>query len=190
MAAAMELVHESSYQKLSVGEIMERAGFERTLFYRHFDDLGELLRLAGREAMLGLYNTELDLDVSSEGLVRETVRAAMEPAVMAYHEHGPLLRTLAEAAAAGDEAIAEGHEMMHRRFDELVVDALRGFPKFADAPESDLKETARALNLMNTAYLLDAFGRPEPRISIETALVTVTEIWVAVIGDVPNDGGS
>jgi hypothetical protein len=80
--------------------------------------------------------------------------------------------------------------MMHRRFDEFVVDALRGFPRFADAPETEVEETARALNLMNTAYLLDAFGRPEPRTSTETALRTLTEIWTAVIGDDPSNGGS
>ncbi len=33
---------------------------------------------------------------------------------------------------------------------------------------------------MNESYLLDAFGR-EPRISVETAVETLTEIWVAVI---------
>ena len=47
-------------------------------------------------------------------------------------------------------------------------------------PPADLAETARALNLMNESYLLDAFGR-EPRVSAETAVQTLTEIWDAVI---------
>ena len=33
---------------------------------------------------------------------------------------------------------------------------------------------------MNEAYLLDAFGR-EPRVSPETAVKTLTEIWDAAI---------
>jgi hypothetical protein len=33
---------------------------------------------------------------------------------------------------------------------------------------------------MNEAYLLDVFGR-EPRVSPETAVQTLTEIWDAVI---------
>ena len=33
---------------------------------------------------------------------------------------------------------------------------------------------------MNETYLLDAFGR-EPRVSAETAVQTLTEIWDAVI---------
>ena len=178
----MELIRERSYQQLSVGEVMQRAGLERTIFYRHFDDLGDLLMLAGREAMGRLYDAELDLSGARDGSVQETIRAAMEPAVALYESHGPLLRALAEAAAGGDERIAAGHEMMHRRFDELVVDALMEFPRFANTPPADLREIARALNLLNTAYLLDAFGR-ESRISSETALKTVTEIWTAVIAE-------
>ena len=180
LAAALDLVRERSYQELSVGEIMERAGLERTIFYRHFGDLGELLMLAGREEIEGLLAAELDLSASRTASTPDAIRAAMEPAVTAYHRNGPLLRTLAEAAAAGDERIAAGHERLHRRFDDLVVDALTDFPTFADTAPAQLRELARALNVMNTAYLLDAFGR-EPRISVEIALDTVSLIWASVI---------
>ena len=39
---------------------------------------------------------------------------------------------------------------------------------------------AHALNLMDEAYLLDAFGR-EPRVSAETAVRALTEVWAAVL---------
>ena len=51
-------------------------------------------------------------------------------------------------------------------------------------PPANLAEVARALNLMDEAYLLDAFGR-ESRVSTETAVRTLTEIWVAVIDHLP-----
>ena len=184
IAAATELVRERSYQELSVGEIMQRAGYERTIFYRHFDDLGDLLLRAGREAFEKLYALELDL--SSRGFSRETIRAAMEPAAKVYRRHGPLLRALAEAAEAGNETIAAGQEAMYRRFDSLVASAIgerSGGPAVADP-----NETARVLNLMNTAYFLDSFGR-EPRVSVETAVRTVTEIWSAILlGDQGKEG--
>jgi phytoene dehydrogenase-like protein len=107
------------------------------------------------------------------------VRAAIEPAVAVYQRHGPLLRAIAEAAAS-EERIAEGQEAMRRRFDELVEDALREMPALAANPLADIAETARALNLLNESYLRDAFGR-EPRVSAETAIQTLTEIWFAVI---------
>ena len=181
VAAALELMKERSYQELSVGEIMERAGLERTIFYRHFDDLGHLLMLAGRAEIEGLLRTEMDLTAARTAETPDAIRAAMEPAVNAYHRNGPLLRTLAEAAAAGDERIAAGHERLHRRFDDLVVEALVDFPKFESTARDQLRELARALNVMNTAYLLDAFGR-EPRVTVDTALDTVSLIWTSVIG--------
>ena len=48
VAAASELVRERSFQELSVADVMALAGFERTIFYRHFDDLADLLRQASR----------------------------------------------------------------------------------------------------------------------------------------------
>src|SRR3954471_23362119 len=56
--AATELVRERSYAELNVGEIMERAGIGRTIFYRHFDDLGNLLVRASREAIDQLYEAQ------------------------------------------------------------------------------------------------------------------------------------
>ncbi len=43
VAAASELVRRRSYDELNVDEVMREAGLGRTIFYRHFDDLGDLL---------------------------------------------------------------------------------------------------------------------------------------------------
>ena len=169
VAAATELVRERSYQELSVGEIMERAGFERTIFYRHFDDLGDLLLRAGREAIEGLYEAELDLGAARDGLASRTPCAPRwSPRSCSTSRHGPLLRALAEAGRRGrraDRRRAGGDAPPLRRARRPT--RCSDFPEFADARRTDLLETARALNLMNIAYLLDAFGR-EPRISTET----------------------
>ena len=53
-------------------------------------------------------------------------------------------------------------------------------PRFAGGLRRDVAETARALNLMNESYLLDAFGR-EPRVSPETATRTLIGIWAGAI---------
>ena len=138
VTAALELVRERSFPELSVGAVMERAGLERTLFYRHFDDLGAL-----------------------------------------YERHGPLLRALDEGAAS-DARIAAGRGAIRERFDELAAGSLGELPQLASLSPSEVREVARALNLLNTAYLIDAFGR-EPRIDAETALTTLTTIWTGVI---------
>jgi AcrR family transcriptional regulator len=178
VAAATELLRERGYAGLSVGAVMDRAGIGRTIFYRHFEDLGELLIQASGEAIGALYESEEELGDRSGA---EAVRAAIEPAVAVYHRHGPLLAAL-DQAAPGDPRIDEGQEQIRKRFDELVARWLRGHPRHADRPPAELDEIARALNLLNTSYLLDAFGG-EPRVSEEEAARTLGEIWLAVAGE-------
>jgi AcrR family transcriptional regulator len=179
VAAAEELVRNTSYGELSVDEVMREAGMGRTIFYRHFDDLADLLMRAGREAIEELYEAHRALAEARLGDGPEVVRQVIEPAVAVFERHGPLLRAIREASAA-DEQVAEGQEAMRAQFDELLEAALREMPNLVDHPPADLAETARALNFLNTSYLLDAFGR-EPRVSAETAVQTLTEMWVAVI---------
>jgi AcrR family transcriptional regulator len=179
VAAATELIRATSYGALTVDDVMREAGFGRTIFYRHFDDLADLFRRAGREAVEGLLQAEEAFRSAHVGGEPDLSRA-IEAAVSVYRDHGPLLRGIAEAAASGDEQIGEGQRMMRERFDEMVEDVLRATPRFADAPAETVEETARALNLLNTGYLLDAFGR-EPRVSEEMAVRTLTSIWAALI---------
>jgi len=184
VAAAEELVRHTSYGELSVDEVMREAGFGRTIFYRHFDDLADLLMRAGREAIGELYDAHRALAEARLGDGPEVVRQVIEPAVAVFERHGPLLRAIREASAS-DEQVAAGQEAMRGQFDALLEAALREMPNLADHPPADLAETARALNFLNTSYLLDAFGR-EPRVSAETAVQTLTEIWVAVINRTPS----
>lgn len=182
VAAATELIRHTPYGALTVDDVMREAGIGRTLFYRHFDDLADLLRRAGREAFEGLFQAEQEFRAAHIDGQPDIVRAAIEPAVAVYRRHGPLLRAIAEAAAGGDEQIAAGQQAMFERFDELVADVLRASPHLAGRSDEDIAETARALNLMNVNYLLDAFGR-EPRVSTETAARTLAGIWAALIDD-------
>jgi AcrR family transcriptional regulator len=177
--AATELVRVRSYAELNVGEIMDRAGIGRTIFYRHFDDLGDLLLSAGREAIGELYEAQVALASTRAIHDSEAVRQALEVPVAVYRRHGPLLRAVLEAAAA-DQLVAAGQERLRRQFDALVVDALQAMTAEGGREFADVAETARALNLLNETYLLDAFGR-EPRVSAETAVQTLTELWVAFI---------
>ena len=178
--ATTELVRERSYAELNVGEIMARAGIGRTIFYRHFDDLGDLLLRAAREAIDELYEAQLKLASTRVDHGPEAIRAAIELPVEVYRRHGPLLRAVSEAGAA-DELVARGHGAILRRFDDLVATALRNAEEETGRRFADVNEAARALNLLNESYLLDVFGR-EPRVSAETAVDTLTDIWVGALG--------
>jgi AcrR family transcriptional regulator len=179
VAAATELVRHRAYAELSVDEVMRRAGIGRTIFYRHFDDLGDLLVRASREAIDELLDAQRSLGQVRPDEDPAAVPRALRAAVDVYHRHGPLLRAVAEAAA-GDEQIAAGHAALRAQFEDLLAQSLRGVADLAHTPLADVTQTARALNLMNESYLLDAFGR-EPRVSPDTAVQTLAGIWDAVI---------
>jgi AcrR family transcriptional regulator len=174
VAAATELVRTRSYAELSVDAVMSEAGLGRTIFYRHFDDLADLLVRAGREAIDELYLAQRGLGQARPDVDPDAVRRAIETAVGVYERHGPILRAVAEAAA-GDRQLADDYETMRARFDAFVEESLAGIA----APPADLAQTARALNILNEQYLLDAFGR-EPRVSTQVAVQTLSEIWEAV----------
>ena len=172
--AAELLVRKRSYSELTVDELMSEAGLGRTIFYRHFDDLGDLLMRTSRAAIEELWEAQSRL-VAEHG---PDPRPAFEAAADVYERHGPLLRCVREAATV-DERVAEGYEAMRRRFDDFAEQALREV--MGDNALPNLPETARALNLMGETYLTDAFGR-EPRVSKEIAAQTLIDIWDAVIG--------
>jgi AcrR family transcriptional regulator len=177
--ATIDLVRERSYAELTVGEIMDKAGLERTLFYRHFDNIGQLLLTTGRSAIDGLYEAQVALAATRADLGAEAVRQALELPVRIYSEHGPLLRAVSEAVAA-NQLDAVDQEMLRRRFDELVAGALRAGAAEEGIELDDPEEIARALNLLNESYLLDCFGR-EPRVDIEVATRTLARIWSPII---------
>jgi AcrR family transcriptional regulator len=177
--ATTELVRERSFAELKVGEVMDRAGLERTIFYRHFENLGDLLLGAGREAIDELYAAQLALADARVDHRSDSIRQALEVPVAVYRRHGPLLRAVSEAVA-GNQLVAIDQEAIRRRFDELVEVALRRIEAETGQSFDDIGETARALNLLNESYLLDAFGR-EARVSAETATATLTEIWTSLI---------
>jgi TetR/AcrR family transcriptional regulator, ethionamide resistance regulator len=180
VAAATELVRTRSYAELSVDAVMREAGLGRTIFYRHFDDLLDLLLGTAREAVEGIYQAQLSLVEAGTDDPHAATRQAFEAAVAVYMRHGPLLRCIQEAAA-GDEELAPGYAEMRRRFDVLAEQALRAlaYAGRREAPPN-LAEVARALNRMNETYLTDTFGR-EPRVEPEVAVQTLTQIWDAVI---------
>jgi len=179
IAAATELVRTRAYSELSVDAVMREAGIGRTIFYRHFEDLAQLILSASREAIEQLYEAQQEMGQARPDKDPEAVRRALTAAVDVYQRHGPLLRAVDEAAPA-DEQIRHDYEVLRRRFDDFVEQSLRGVADLGKTPPANLAETARALNFLGVSYLLDAFGR-EPRVTPEVAVQTLTEIWEAVI---------
>jgi AcrR family transcriptional regulator len=172
VAATAELVRRRSYAELSVEEIMAEAGLGRTLFYRHFDDLFDLVLSVARPAFDDLFAVD-EAVLQARADEGDRLRQAIAPAVALFAEHGPLIRAVAEASVF-DVAVEETYQGALDRFAALT----ERFLKQVGAPVADRAQTARALTFLNVGYLLDSFGS-KPRVTPEAATTTILELWRA-----------
>jgi TetR/AcrR family transcriptional regulator, ethionamide resistance regulator len=161
VGAAEKLLLERAYRDLSVDLVMSEAGLSRTVFYRHFDGLPEVLL-----ALLDRIEVELAAPMDGGDL-----RALLSNSVAIFARYGPFLRAL-DHAAGQDAEIEAAYCALVDRFTEQIAEGVGGGPR--------AYELARALNLMNGHYLMDTLGK-DPAFDRELALETLLTIWSRVL---------
>lgn len=178
LAAADRLLRERPYRELSVDLVMAQTGLTRTAFYRHFDDVTDLvLRLfadVGRE----LYDVAAGWGAAAGEAYPAPARTGLAGIVDFFVRHGPLVRAIADAAAT-DDRIERAYRDSMEGFIELTAQAFDRLAQAGLLEVGDTRALARALNLMNEAYLLEEFGR-EPFGDPDVALATLETIWLRV----------
>jgi AcrR family transcriptional regulator len=176
VAAAEDTLRTRRFREVSVEDVMEAAGLTRTIFYRHFDDLFDLVVSVARPAVEELFALQAGV-LEESGSDPERLRRALAPAVSLFAEHGPLVRAVAEAAIFDGQV----EQIYRAALDRFTVLTARFLEQTRGRPAAELGETARALTLMNVAYLLDCFGE-EHRTTPDDAVTTIVEMWSAVAG--------
>ena len=180
LAAAEAFLRANPHRELSVEVVMAQTGLTRTAFYRHFDDVTDLLLRLLSEAGQELYAIADRWDHRADEPRSATAREELAEIVAFFVRHGPLVEAISEAAAV-DERIERAYRGAFESFVEktqLVLDR-RVRAGLLDVP--DTRAVALALNLMNRAYLLHEFGRV-PRGDQDVAIATLEAIWLRVAG--------
>jgi AcrR family transcriptional regulator len=177
LLAADAFLRERSYRELSVDELMRRTGHTRTVFYRHFGGLPELVM-----EVLQSVGAEL-MEVSRDWAVAfaappERARENLARIVDFFARHGTLLRAVADAASYDDD-IERLYRQVIEGFVMMTAEALERRIVAGEMPDLDAPETARALTWMNERYLLDAFGRGEPS-DPKRVLDALWTVWSSV----------
>ena len=90
------------------------------------------------------------------------------------------MRAIAEAATT-DEQIERGYRIFGDQFTEMTAQALERMVARGQLEVPNTRALARALSLLNEAYLLDEFGR-EPGGDPEVVRATLETIWLRVAG--------
>jgi TetR/AcrR family transcriptional regulator, ethionamide resistance regulator len=179
LSAAARFLRERPYRELSVEVVMTQTGLTRTAFYRHFDDVTDLVLRLLSDIAGELYSVG-ELWIENAPLAfEEAARAGLRGVVDFFQRHGPLLRAIAEAATT-DELIEQSYNGFLDRFVDLTTVGFERMIENGVVEFSDPRSVARALNLMNERYLLSQFGR-EPGADPEVALATLETVWMRTI---------
>jgi AcrR family transcriptional regulator len=161
VAATGRLLAQRRFRELTVEAVMAEAGLARTIFYRHFEGLPDLV--------LAL----LDEAVADEAAPAAGVHDTLERTVNLFARHGHLLAAFEQASYLDADV-----ERAYRDAFEGSVDATAALlAQYVAEP----RPVARALMHLNTHYLTDALARgQEP--DREEALRTLWTIWSRVLG--------
>ena len=180
LEAARTLLAEVPAHEATVVAIMARTTLSRKSFYVYFRDRAELLTTlvsplrANADATLRAWRESEDAVASG--------RAALEGAAAVYHEHGQLLRALADAADRDAEAGAVWRSLI----DPVIAVGVLKIESATAAGESsglDPHGTARALVNMNVAHFFDQLaGKPDA--DVDTVIDTLMTIWQRTIYNV------
>jgi AcrR family transcriptional regulator len=178
MNAALDFVWTRPYRDLTVAELMTSAGMGRSVFYRYFTDLPEVM-----EALLDMLQGEI-FEVAEPWLtgVGDPVALLQETLVglvQVCYERGPFLRALTDAAA-DNERLAGVWKQFLGGFDDATVARIEADQKQDLIPEFDASSIAFALTRLDAYTLIQAFGE-HPRSRPEPVREALARIWVSTL---------
>jgi AcrR family transcriptional regulator len=178
--AADDLLRHHAFRELSVETVMAETGLTRTAFYRHFDDVTDLVLRLLEDIGDDLRAVAVRWSNRAGEGYPVAAREALAAIVEFFVRHGPLVRAISEAAA-GDERIEREYRHGLDALITLTTFAIERLATERGLRVPDSRAMALALNLMNEAYLLEEFGR-EPHGDPAVAQATLETVWLRVLG--------
>jgi len=165
VGAAERLLQSHDFRDLTVDDVMAEAGLSRTVFYRHFDGLPQVVL-----ALLGRIEADLEQQIPPGPADERWMQTMLTIAVNVFADHARFLRALDDAASHDAEIEAAWRAFVTRWVDETAA---------LLPPTEECYELARALNLMNVRYLMETLGQ-DPAFDRELARRTLLAVWSAV----------
>ncbi len=178
--ATARFLRERPFRELSVDAVMAGVGLTRTAFYRHFDDTTDLVLRLLEQLGEKLYPVAERWRASVGEGYPAPARQGLAATVDFFVAEGPLVRAIVDAAVV-DDRIEMAYRGVLETFISLTARSLEGLVEEGRLEPVDTLALARALTLMNEAYLLEEFGR-EPFGNRDVALATVERVWLGAAG--------
>ena len=179
--SALGFLWSQPFHELTVSTLMEPTGTVRSTFYRYFKDLHEVM-----EVLLDLLKDEIFIAVEpwlmGRGDPVALVNQTLGGLVDTCYNRGPFLKAFTDAASS-DARFEKAWKNFMESFDKAAVARIEADQRQGLIPEFDAYPVAFALNRLDAATLIDAFGR-RPRKQREPIRIALTRIWIsALYGD-------
>lgn len=179
LVAADRFLRERPYRELSVEIVMAETGLTRTAFYRHFDDVTDLVLRLLADLGSELYAIAQRWSAVAGSNYPAPALEALAATVDIFARNGPLVKAIREAATT-DEDIERAYRGALEAFIETTTKTLDRLVQAGRLQVPDTGALARALTLMNEAYLVDEFGQGDG--DPEVALATLKRAWLGAVG--------
>lgn len=148
--ATSRLLATRPFRALTVEDVMAETGLKRTVFYRHFTGLPDVVLFLLDDIRASL--TEAG-DPNEPGYLRTVLARVVDIA----SRNGGILRAVHDAAAV-DARVEHGLREMTDWSVEATAALFEAGISAGRIPPLDAPAVSRALTLMNFAMLVDAFG--------------------------------
>jgi AcrR family transcriptional regulator len=176
--AAEQLLRSGSYRDLSIARLMETIGYRRTVFYRHFNSVPDLVvAVVARQAAASAPSADAFRAAAAEQLDLDAARELLRPTVAHWVANGPLIAALRDAAIA-DGVLGQVVAATAGHLEALVLAGLTERHADGALQTADLPDVARLLSGMSQGYLLQALGKAQT--APELVLDTLARGWVAI----------
>lgn len=176
--SALQFLWTHPFRDLTVAGLMANTGASRSAFYQYFSDLHELM-----EALLEEVGDEIMLVVmpwfEAESDPVPMLKETLAGLVNICYKRGPILRAVTNAAA-GDKQLERAWFVFMDAFDEAATNVIERHQAAGFIADFPAQPVAAALNRMDAAMMIDAFGK-RPRRSREEVLEALTRIWVSTL---------
>jgi AcrR family transcriptional regulator len=176
--AAEQLLRSGSYRDLSIARLMETIGYRRTVFYRHFNSVPDLVvAVVARQAAASAPSADAIRAAAATQLDLDAAREVLRPTVAHWVANGPLIAALRDAAIA-DGVLGRVVAATQGQLEALVLAGLTERQAAGALQAADLPDVARLLSGMTQGYLLQSLGKGQT--DPELVLDTLARGWVAI----------
>jgi len=180
VTAAEAFLRERPFRDLSVEEVMGRTSLSRSSFYVYFRDRHDLLLQVVQQIGDELFEMA-ERWLSGSGDPDDDIRRALTGVVDVYAAHGPVMRAIADGAAVDPEVEAVYTALIQRFIDATSEHVREELAAGRAAPVADAEDCSFALVWMTERYLSLSLGTMPQRVSHDTAVRSLHEIWLRAL---------